>query len=148
MSPSAAEYACRMNKRCFRRALAKKAASVAVATPVLLRAMLLASTAGVFTLPIAALAEVAAAQRVVQGAVSGAGDAALPGAVVYLKDLKTLSIRSFISTSDGSYRFGQMTNGADYELWADYKGKKSSVKTLSSFDNRKQTTVNLKVDAQ
>jgi len=90
-------------------------------------------------------AQTAILQRTVQGIVSGSGDVPLPGAVVYLKDLKTLGIRSFISTGDGTYRFGQMTSGTDYELWADFKGKKSSVKTLSSFDNRKQSTVDLKI---
>jgi hypothetical protein len=101
-----------------------------------------------FAAPPGCDAQTAATERSVEGVVSGSGDTPLPGAVVYLKDLKTLSIRSFISTSEGNYRFGQVANGTDYELWADYKGKKSSVKSLSSFDNRKQKIINLKVDTK
>ena len=83
--------------------------------------------------------------RTVQGKVLGPSDDGKAGAVVYLKDVKTLSIRSAISTQDGSYRFGQLSDGIDYELWAELGGKKSATRTVSSFDQKKQNTINLKL---
>ena len=85
-------------------------------------------------------------QRIVQGKVTDKGDAALNGAVVYLKDDHTLSLKSFITEADGGYRFGQLSSGTDYELWAESSGKKSPTKTISSFDNKNSFQINLKID--
>ena len=84
-------------------------------------------------------------QRTVSGKVLGQSDEGKAGAVVYLKDVKTLTIRSAISTQDGSYRFGQLSDGTDYELWAELDGKKSPTRSVSSFDQKKQNTINLKL---
>jgi hypothetical protein len=83
--------------------------------------------------------------RTVSGKVLGPSDEGKAGAVVYLKDVKTLTIRSAISTQDGSYRFGQLSEGTDYELWAELNGQKSSTRSVSSFDQKKQNTINLKL---
>ena len=84
-------------------------------------------------------------QRSGQGKVLGSTDEGKAGAVVYLKDVKTLTIRSAISTQDGTYRFGQLSDGTDYELWAELEGKKSPTRSVSSFDQKKQNTINLKL---
>ncbi len=84
-------------------------------------------------------------QRSVQGKVLGQSDEGKAGAVVYLKDVKTLTIRSAISTQDGTYRFGQLSDGTDYELWAELEGKKSPTRSVSSFDQKKQNIINLKL---
>lgn len=84
-------------------------------------------------------------QRVIQGKVFGASDEPVSGAVVYLKDVKTLGVKSFISTQDGTYRFGQLADAADYEVWAEQGGKKSPSRAVSSFDQKKQYTINLKL---
>jgi len=86
------------------------------------------------------------AQRIVQGKVTDKSEAGLSGAVVYLKDDHTLSVKSFISEADGSYRFGQLAQNTDYELWAESNGKKSPTKTISSFDNKNSFQINLKID--
>jgi len=83
--------------------------------------------------------------RSVQGIVTDNGDAPLEGAVVQLKDTKTLQIRSFITKQNGTYHFHSLNPDVDYELKADHQGASSGSKTLSSFDSRKAAVVNLKV---
>ena len=86
--------------------------------------------------------------RSVQGAVTSADDSAVTGAVVQLKNLKSLQIRSFITKDDGTYHFYELSPDVDYELKADFQGAASGSKTLSSFDSRKEAIINLKLNAK
>jgi len=83
--------------------------------------------------------------RTVQGVVSSPQGDTVNGAVVQLKNVKTLQIRSFITKDNGNYYFHGLNTDVDYELRADYKGMTSGSKTLSSFDSRKQAVMNLKL---
>ena len=84
--------------------------------------------------------------RGVQGVVTDASGKPAQGAVVQLKDLKTLQIRSFITQSDGTYHFAGLSTNVDYELKAaDQGGNESGSKTLSVFDSKKTATINLKL---
>jgi len=85
--------------------------------------------------------------RSVQGVVSAPDDSIVKGAIVQLKDTKTLQIRSFITKTDGLYHFHGLNPNVDYELRAEYQGASSSTKTLSSFDTKKPV-VNLKLDSK
>jgi Carboxypeptidase regulatory-like domain len=82
------------------------------------------------------------------GFVFDRSDKPLPNAVVYLKNTKTLAVKTFIAESDSSYRFHGLMPNVDYEVWAEYQGKKSDTKTLSSFDTRPNARINLKVNLQ
>lgn len=93
--------------------------------------------------PAAAIAQTA--QRVVQGKVELSSGGMAKGAIVYIKNAKTLEVRTYISTSDGSYRFGQLNSDADYTVWAEYQGKKSKERTVSSFDTKKLFNILLKI---
>jgi hypothetical protein len=84
--------------------------------------------------------------RSVQGMVTVADDSPVNGAVVQLKNTKTLQIRSFITKEDGMYHFYDLSPDIDYELKADYQGASSNTKTLSSFDSRTQSVLNLKLN--
>lgn len=84
--------------------------------------------------------------RALQGTVKDDADNALEGAVVKLKNIKTLQVRSFITKADGTYAFGGLSTNADYELKADYQGQSSDTRTLSVFDARKIAIINLKID--
>ncbi len=84
--------------------------------------------------------------RTVQGVVRNGQDEAVNGAVVQLKNTKTLQIRSFITRDNGSYYFHGLSTDVDYELRADFDGSSSGAKTLSSFDSRKTAIMNLKLE--
>ena len=86
------------------------------------------------------------AMRSVQGAVTNADDSVATGAVVYLKNVKTLQVRSFITKEDGQYHFYELSPDVDYELKAEFQGAASGAKTLSSFDSKKVATINLKLN--
>ena len=85
-------------------------------------------------------------ERVVQGNVTDQSGKAISGAVVYLKDTRTMGIKSYIAAADGSYRFGQLSSSTDYQLWAEAAGKKSPTKTISSFDSSNLFVINLKIN--
>lgn len=95
------------------------------------------------------LAPSAAAQNLGDRSVSGAvlNDDSSPavGATVFLKNQKTKAIRSFTSVANGHFRFAQVQKSVDYELWAEKNGKKSAVKTISSWDARNNFVTDLKL---
>jgi len=84
--------------------------------------------------------------RSVQGVVSNAQGDAVNGAVVQLKNTKTLQIRSFITRDNGAYYFHELNKDIDYELRADYQDTSSATRTLSSFDSRNPAVMNLKLE--
>ena len=110
-------------------------------------AIILGSLSVLATFTIATPAVLAqSAMRTVQGRILDKAGAALKGATVFLKDGHSLAVRSYIAGEDGGYRFGQLSPNTDYQLWAESDGKKSSVKTISSFDSKQQVTLDLKID--
>jgi Carboxypeptidase regulatory-like domain len=88
------------------------------------------------------------ATRSVEGVVSNPDDTPAVGAVVQLENTKTQQIRSYITKEDGKYRFFELSTEVDYKLKADHNGASSGSKTLSSFDSRKQATINLKLNGK
>jgi hypothetical protein len=84
-------------------------------------------------------------QRVVIGTVVDPSSTPVSGATVFLKDLKSKSIRSFTSDPTGKFRFTQVNMAEDHELWAEKDGRKSAVKTVSEWDARKEFETELKL---
>jgi hypothetical protein len=80
-----------------------------------------------------------------QGKVFNASDAALSGAIVYLENSRNNDIKSYITETDGGYHFANLSADTDYTVWAAFKGKKSAVKTISSFDSRKNVFIDLHI---
>ena len=84
--------------------------------------------------------------RTVRGVVADKSDNPLSGSVVFLKNVRTNSVRSSYTDDTGSYRFSGLDPNADYELHAEKEGAKSPTRTVSSFDSRKDIVLNLKID--
>ena len=85
------------------------------------------------------------AERTIAGVVTTAEDEPVPGAVIQLKNLKTLQVRSFIAREKGDYIFQGLSMEVDYELKAMSTGKESNVRTVSTFDPHPKVTLNLKL---
>ncbi len=69
----------------------------------------------------------------------------MPGAIVLLKNLKTLQVRSYIAQNDGTYRFYGLSTDINYQLRAEANGVTSKNKTVSVFDSHKVVKLNLKL---
>jgi hypothetical protein len=74
--------------------------------------------------------------RTVDGKVVSKAEAVMPGSVVYLKDTKSLSVKTYICDDAGHFHFGALSQNTDYELWATSNGVKSNTKSISSFDDK------------
>ncbi len=87
-----------------------------------------------------------AAGRLLFGKVLDHQDNPLPNAVVYLTNTRTRAVKTYIVGEDGTYRFPSLLNAVDYEVYAQYKGRKSDPKSVSQFDDRSQVYIDLRVD--
>ena len=84
-------------------------------------------------------------ERIVSGTVLNGESEPVSGATVFLKNQKTKTIRSFSSLANGHFHFAQVNMAEDFDLWAEKDGKKSAVKTVSSWDARKEFISDLKL---
>lgn len=85
-------------------------------------------------------------ERVAEGEVVSKSDQPLPGAVVFLKDVRTQAIRTFICDAAGHFHFGQLGQNTDYEVWAQSNGQRSRTRSISSFDSRNNFNFTLKIN--
>ncbi len=84
--------------------------------------------------------------RVVHGQATDKGGSPLGKAVVYLKNTKTLQVRTYIAGDGGEFHFQGLNSDADYEVHAEHEGASSSTKNISSYDNRKEVHITLKIE--
>jgi len=86
--------------------------------------------------------------RTLTGKVMDENDRPLPNSVVYLSNTRTNVVKSYIVPQDGTYRFPALSPNVDYEVYAQYNGKKSDTKPVSHFDSRQQVNINLRIDTK
>jgi len=84
--------------------------------------------------------------RAIEGIVFSSAGAPVPGAIVLLKDAKTLQVRSFIAQQDGKYHFYGLSTDVNWQLRAEADGMTSKTKTVSVFDSHSKVLLNLKLD--
>jgi hypothetical protein len=84
--------------------------------------------------------------RTVRGVVVDKGESTVQGGIVFLKNLRTNQVRSYIADNEGGFRFSGLDPNADYEVHAEKDGAKSPTRQVSSFDNRKEIVLTLKLD--
>jgi len=70
----------------------------------------------------------------------------LAQAVVYLKNQRTLEVRTHISDGEGKYRFNGLNPETDFAVHAEHRGASSSTRTVSSFDDKKDVYLVLEID--
>jgi hypothetical protein len=83
--------------------------------------------------------------RTVTGLVWDQMENPIAGAVIQLKNVRTLQVKSFITQEKGSYYFHGLDPNVDYQLTAQYEGVRSRTRTLSTFDDRKEVIFNFKL---
>jgi hypothetical protein len=88
------------------------------------------------------------AGRLLTGRVVDKQDAPLASSVVYLANTRTRAVKTFIVGADGMYRFPALSPNVDYEVYAQFKDRKSDTKTVSQFDTRPTVNINLKIDTK
>jgi len=86
--------------------------------------------------------------RTVRGAVLDKAENPVASAVVYLKNVRTLAVKTYISDRSGDYRFSGLDPNVDYEVHAESESMTSNTRTVSSFDSRKDIVISLKLDKE
>ncbi|HEX2714457.1 MAG TPA: carboxypeptidase-like regulatory domain-containing protein [Candidatus Acidoferrales bacterium] len=84
--------------------------------------------------------------RTVRGQVIDRQDNPIPSAVVYLKNLHTQTVKTYIADDEGRYRFSGLDPNVNYEIHAEHGDMTSATRTISNFDSRKEIVFTLKVD--
>jgi hypothetical protein len=88
-------------------------------------------------------ADAVGSSRTVTGRVLSSDGETLAGAVVQIKNVRTLQVRSFISQKDGGYHFVRLATDVDHEIFARYRGRFSPKKNVSQFDSSEVVQVDL-----
>jgi Carboxypeptidase regulatory-like domain len=86
--------------------------------------------------------------RSVKGLVTDAKENPIEGAVVQLKNTKTLQVKSFITDKGGNYYFHGLDQNVDYELKARSGDVVSRTRTVSTFDDRKEVVYNFELKTE
>ncbi|MFZ0583660.1 MAG: carboxypeptidase-like regulatory domain-containing protein [Candidatus Acidiferrales bacterium] len=83
--------------------------------------------------------------KTLHGSVIDRNENPVPSSVVYLKNVKSQSVKTYIADETGTYRFSGLDPNVDYEIHAEHDGLTSSTRTVSSFDSRRDIEVVLKL---
>lgn len=84
--------------------------------------------------------------RMIHGVVLDKADNLVSESIVFLQNTRTNVVRSSYTDNTGKYRFAGLDPNTDYEIHAEKEGSKSATHTVSSFDSRKDITLNLKIE--
>jgi protocatechuate 3,4-dioxygenase beta subunit len=83
--------------------------------------------------------------KVLHGSVIDKSENPVPSSVIYLKNVKSQAVKTYIADDSGNYRFSGLDPNVDYEIHAEHDDMTSSTRTVSSFDSRRDIEVTLKL---
>lgn len=83
--------------------------------------------------------------KILHGSVIDKSENPVPSSVVYLKNVKSQAVKTYIADESGNYRFSGLDPNVDYEIHAEHDDMTSSTRTVSSFDSRRDIEVTLKL---
>jgi hypothetical protein len=83
--------------------------------------------------------------RTVHGTVVDKDENPVPSSVVYLMNVKTQAVKTYIADDTSNYRFSGLDPNADYEIHAEHDDFISSTRTISSFDSRRDMEITLRL---
>ena len=83
--------------------------------------------------------------RTVHGSVLDKGENPVPSSIVYLKNLKTQAVKTYIADDTARYRFSGLDPNVDYEIHAEHDDSTSPTRTVSSYDTRRDIELTLKL---
>jgi hypothetical protein len=82
--------------------------------------------------------------RLLSGKVLDQQDNPVVGAIVYLSNMRTHAVKTYIVGPEGTYRFPGLST-VDYEVYAQFNNRKSDTRSVSQFDDRPQVYIDLKI---
>lgn len=83
--------------------------------------------------------------RTLHGSVVDKDETPIPSSVVYLMNVKTQAVKTYIADDAGSYRFSGLDPNVDYQIHAEHNDLTSPTHTVSNFDSRRDIEVILKL---
>ncbi len=86
------------------------------------------------------------AKRTVRGQVLDEKDKAVAGALVSLTNLSSKERTTVVTDKEGRYQFNEVSRKFDFELTAEFEGRKARPRRLSQFDPRDITVFNFKLE--
>jgi hypothetical protein len=86
--------------------------------------------------------------RTVHGTVIDRNENPVGSGIVYLENMKTQTVKTYITRADGLYRFSGLDPNVDYQIHAEHDALTSSSHTISSYDSRRDIDMPLKLSHQ
>jgi hypothetical protein len=83
--------------------------------------------------------------RTLHGTVVDKDENPVASSVVYLMNVKTQAVKTYIADDTATYRFSGLDPNADYEIHAEHNDLITSTHTISSFDSRRDIEVTLRL---
>jgi hypothetical protein len=85
----------------------------------------------------------APALRTISGVITD-GHEPLRGVVVELENQDTHQVTSYLTQDDGRYIFKRIDSHTDFQIWATFRGNKSTTHSISKFDDHLDKVIDIK----
>lgn len=109
-----------------------------------LTAAVLCVAAGIMlpTLPSHAQVPAQPTVRTLSGSVTDPNHEPIRGAVVELRNNKSNEVISYLTDTSGHYNFKRLDGNTDYDVWVLFRGRRTTTRSISKFDNHMAKVLN------